>query len=247
MDGVSHIVLPGTDIAVGFCPEFLDFERGIRVGNLTEHERITRILKLVLESRYGQPFITERWGRGVYWQWIGFLPRANRTAKPLSSHVSFGCSKFFLMMDKDEQLFKYGLQVERGYLKAPRESRQCELRPDWDWHRLLEALEPRSPMERELKRLLLREGFLLHAGSWEAEPVFFSRGHFPGVKLLRRRLQDAPKDCWAGFQIYYPMRRNDIIGSTGIDLVESMLAIFREVTPVMNLCMQIQLQQQTQG
>jgi hypothetical protein len=30
--------------------------------------------------------------------------------------------------------------------------------------------------------------------------------------------------------------------ATGIDLVESMLAVFSEVTPAMNLCMQVQLQ-----
>ena len=73
-----------TAIMAGFRPEYLDFEHGIRVGNLEEHERITRILKLALEARYAQPFVTERWGRGVFWQWIGFLARANRTAKPLS-------------------------------------------------------------------------------------------------------------------------------------------------------------------
>ena len=138
--------------AIRFRPEFLDFRRGIRVGNLEDNERITRILKLALESRYGEPFVTERWGRGVYWQWIGYLSRANRTAKPISSHVSFGCSKFFLMVDTEEKVFKCGLQVERGYLKSPREYRNCELRSDWDWHRLLKALKPKSPVERELKR-----------------------------------------------------------------------------------------------
>ena len=47
-----------------FRPEFLDFRRGIRVGNLNDDERITRILKVALEARYRQPFVTERWGRG---------------------------------------------------------------------------------------------------------------------------------------------------------------------------------------
>jgi hypothetical protein len=32
-----------------------------------------------------------------------------------------------------------------------------------------------------------------------------------------------------------------VLASTGLDLVESMLAVFREVTPAMNLCMKIQL------
>jgi len=63
----------------------------IHVGNLEEHQRITRILKLALEARYQQSFVTERWGRGVFWQWIGFLVRAQSRCMPLSSAVSFGC------------------------------------------------------------------------------------------------------------------------------------------------------------
>jgi hypothetical protein len=101
----------------GFRPDLLDFKRGIHVGNLEENERITRILKLALEARYGQPFVTERWGRGVYWRWIGFLARANREAKPISSKVSFGCAKYFISLDPEESTFKCGMQVERGYLK----------------------------------------------------------------------------------------------------------------------------------
>jgi hypothetical protein len=229
-------------VSIGFRAEFLDFRRGIRVGNLEDQERITRILKLALEARYEQPFVTERWGRGVYWQWIGYLPRANRAAKPLSSHVSFGCAKFFLSVDTDEQLFKCGMQVERGYVKAPRDYPECRLRSDWDWHRLLAALKPGSPMERELKRLVRREGFLLRGGSWELEPVFFSRANLPAMPQLRRCLQAAPKTHWAGLQIYYPMPEQEVKTATGADLVESMLAVFREVTPAMNLCMQIQLQ-----
>ena len=241
MPGESRPALPLPDVAIGFRPEFLDFRRGIRVGNLEDNERITRLLKLALEARYRQPFVTERWGRGVYWQWIGYLPRANRDAKPISSGASFGCSKFFLMMDTEEQLFKCGIQVERGYLKAPREYRYCELREDWDWHRLLRALKPDSPMERELQRLVLREGFLLHAGSWEDEPLRFSRADFPGAMKLRRLLESAPKNRWAGFQIFYPMGPKEVRNSTGLDLLESILAVFSEVTPAMNLCMQIRL------
>src|SRR3970040_995353 len=119
----SHIGLALPAIAIGVRPTFLDFERGIRVGNLEEHERITRILKLALEARHQQPFVTERWGRGVFWHWIAFLPRANRGTKPVSSHVSFGCSKFFISVDTDDKVFQCGLQIERGYIQAPRENR----------------------------------------------------------------------------------------------------------------------------
>jgi len=124
------------------------------------------------------------------------LPRANRTAKPISSDVSFGCSKFFLTVDTGEQLFKCGLQVERGYVKAPPESRSCQLRADWDWHRLIEALKPASALERELERLVLHEGFMLRAGGWE-EHADYARAGYPGVLQLRKALETAPKNGWA--------------------------------------------------
>lgn len=243
----SQINAPVPKVAIGFRPEFLDFRRGIHVGNLEDHERITRLLKLELESRYAQPFVTERWGRGVYWQWIGYLPRANREAKPLSSHVSFGCSKFFISVDTDEKLFKCGLQIERGYVRAPRDYPKCRLRSDWDWHRLVASLKSKGAMERELRRLLCREGFMLRVGSWEQEPQVFSKTNFPDMRKLRQALNDAPGNHWAGFQLYYPMTESETRRTTGLDLVESVLAIFGEVTPIMNLCMQIKLSEQLPG
>ncbi len=238
----SRTSTAGAGSAIGFRPEFLDFERGIRVGNLEDHERITRILKLALEARYGQPFITERWGRGVFWQWIGYLPRANRLAKPLSSQYSFGCAKYFISLHSGDDLFRCGLQLERGFLKAPRGYRDWKLRPDWDWNRLLAALRPRSPMEQEIRRLL-REGFQIHAGTWDEESHDFSRRDSPGALRLRRVLEGAAKNQWAGWQLYYGMPAKDVRAATGPDLIDSMLAVFREVTPAMNLTMQIRLEE----
>jgi hypothetical protein len=226
--------------AIGFLPEYLDFKRGIRVGHLEDNQRITRILKLSLEERYQQSFVTERFGRGVYWQWIGFLPRANRDAKPESSNVSFGCSKFILTIDMEEQLFKCGFSVERGFKQAPPDFPQIGLKPDFDWHRLLKQLKPASVMEKELKRLIVREGFAIDAGNWD-ERQGIRNGKLPAMAALRKVLQRAPATSWAGFQVYYPMREKEVRGSSGVDLVEAMMAIFREVTPAMNLCMQIQL------
>jgi hypothetical protein len=96
-------------------------------------------------------------------------------------------------------------------------------------------------MERELKRLVLREGFRLQGGSWEEGPAEFSKSNFPSMTKLRRTLETASGNHWAGFQLYYAMTEEEVRGSTGVDLVESMLAIFGEVTPAMNLTMQIQL------
>ncbi len=228
--------------AVAFRPEYLDFDRGIRVGHLEDNERITRLLKLELEYRYQQPFVTERWGRGVFWQWIGYLPKANRSAKPISSAVSFGCSKFFVSVNTNLRRFECGLQIERGFIKAPSDFKGCELQSDWDWHRLLKALERGGPMEREIRRLVRTEGFMVHAGNWDSTAGTFSRSNLPDAQQLRRLLEKARGDRWAGVQVYYPMSEEEVRRTTGLDLVESMLAVFGEVTPAMNLCMQIRLE-----
>jgi hypothetical protein len=61
------------------------------------------------------------------------------------------------------------------------------------------------------------------------------------MQKLRRLLAAARATHWAGFQLYFAMREVEVHASTGLDLVESMLAVFREVTPAMNLCMRIRL------
>ena len=85
-----------------FRLQWIDFEKGIRVGNLEPHERITQILKYGLEQRHAVKFVTDRWGRGVYWQWICWLPRPNREAKPISSGTNFGCAKLFISLDREQ-------------------------------------------------------------------------------------------------------------------------------------------------
>ena len=137
-----------------FKAEYLDFGKGIRVGHLEPRARITQILKLSLQELYGQDFIIDRWGRGVYWQWICFVPRANRRAKPLSGGRSYSSAKFFVMVDREEGLFKSGLHVERGLIQPPDSQEAYRLRPDWDWHRLAQGLEPNGWWEREVRRLI---------------------------------------------------------------------------------------------
>jgi hypothetical protein len=232
------IAAPFPRSAIRFAAEYLDFERGIRVGNLEDNERITRILKLALEARYREGFVTERFGRGVYWQWIGFVSRSNRSAKTVSSKVSFGCSKFFLTIDGG--LFKCGFSVERGMIHPPEDNPQIRLRPDWDWHRLLAALVPGGEMQRQLRRLVRREGFRIDAGNWDNR-ITFGRGEFPDMDLLRGTLARSDPSSWAGFQVYYPMSQKEVAGSSGVDLIEAMTAVFGEVTPAMNLCMQVPL------
>ena len=225
---------------VKFRPEYLDFDRGIRVGKLEDNARITRILKLAVEERFGEPFVTERYGRGMYWRWIGLLSRANRAAKPISSGVSFGCAKFFVMISTEERLFECGMQVERGYMKAPAERQAWELAEDWDWHRLLKALRKGGKLEGHLERLVREEGFTVRGGNWGSS-VRYSADDYPGVQAARKTLRQASKTEWAGFQLYYPMTEEEVRSATGPDLVGAMLAVFDEVTPVMNLCMQTEL------
>jgi hypothetical protein len=95
-------------------------------------------------------------------------------------------------------------------------------------------------MENEIRRLVCREGFRLHAGSWETAKQF-GKADLPEITALRRMLEAAPQDHWAGFQLYYAMPEAEVQGAAGLDLIEAMLAVFSEVTPAMNLCMQIKL------
>jgi hypothetical protein len=96
-------------------------------------------------------------------------------------------------------------------------------------------------MLKEIERLVLHEGFAVFAGSWSAGAVSFSKKSPPALGSLRKALCQAPADDWAGFQIYYPMERKEVQQCTGVDLIDSLLAVFDEVTPAMNLCAQVQL------
>jgi hypothetical protein len=222
-----------------FQPQWIDFERGIRVGNLEPHERITQILKYHLEQAYATPFITDRWGRGVYWQWICWLPRANREAKPISHGVNFGCAKLFISLSRARKVFLCGLQVERGFLRDE-EAGGWVLADDWDWHRLMKGCAKGSELDAELRRLILREGF--EAAVEGAGPSGrFARGTFASAAQLRSAARRCPADGWAGFQLYYPMPAPEVRASTGYELVKGIVAAFTEVVGVMNLCMQAPL------
>lgn len=225
----------------GFRPEFLDFQRGIRVGHLEPHQRITQILKHTLQDRYQEDFVIDRYGRGVYWQWICFLPRANRIAKPLSGAHNFSCSKFFIQVDRNEAIFKSGLHVERGRGRSAEDRSAYQLQKDWDWHRLIKGLSSdRSKLYRALRRLVLEDHFHIRAGT-RAKDTLYSHRNFPGATELRRALTKYSDQEWVVFQLYYPMTPDEVRSSSGQDLVEAILAVLQEVAPVMNLCMQVPL------
>ena len=224
-----------------FCTEWIDFEKGIRVGNLEPHERITQILKYGLEQRYGTPFITDRWGRGTFWQWICWVPRADREAKPISSGTNFGCAKLFISQDREARVFQCGMTVERGYVRGRPSIPGIILKTDWDWHRLVKQCASGSALDAELRRLVIREGF--HASVTSAKGTTrFTRKNFKGAGQVRSAARAAPEADWAGFSLFYPMPEKEVRSSSGFDLVQGILGAFAEVTPAMNLCMQIRLQ-----
>lgn len=227
-----------------FRTEWIDFERGIRVGNLEPHERITRILKFRLEEEYGTGFVTDRWGRGVYWQWICWVPRADRDAKPLSSGVNFGCAKLFISQDRPARVFQCGLQVERGAIAAdaPGADRDGDviLQDDWDWHRLMGQCAAHTPLDDELHRLIRREGFAARIWGLPEAPSFTAANYRSAVQI-RQAARKAPRDGWAGFQLYYPMPEPEVRATGGYDFVQAIMGAFSEVIPAMNLCMQVTL------
>jgi hypothetical protein len=235
--GVSN----GKEMPTGeaFRPEWIDFNRGIRVGNLEPHERITQILKYHLEQAHRTRFITDRWGRGVYWQWICWLPVANREAKSLSNAVNFGCAKYFISANGRGRVFQSGLQIERGYAAGPAPYPGCRLQKDWDWHRLMKQSASGTPLDHELKRLL-RDGFVVEVGDWENN-VVLTAGNFTSARQLRAAARKAPARGWAGFQLYYPMPEDEVRACTGYELIMAICGVFAEVTPAMNACMQVPL------
>lgn len=229
----------GEPTGEAFRTEWIDFERGIRVGHLEPHERITQILKFNLERRFSTAFVTDRWGRGVYWQWICWLPKANRQAKPLSGGVSFGCAKLFISVDRQARVFQSGLQVERGHVSGNAYPGTL-LREDWDWHRLLEQCRKGTKLDRELERLLEREGFVAEIGDFE-DNLVLDGGSYVSAAQLRRAAGRIDPQVFGGFQLYYPMPARELRSCSGYELVKAVLAVFAEVLPAMNLCMQVQL------
>lgn len=224
-----------------FRPEWIDFTRGIRVGNLQPHERITQILKHHLEQTYGTAFVIDRWGRGVYWQWICWLSKANREAKPISNHVNFGCAKLFVSVDRSKQVFECGLQIERGFATGTAAYPGSLLKDDWDWHRLMRQCAKGTELDGEICRLLFHEGFVAELGDWDNNAVFTAK-NFKSARQIRNASNKCRLDRWAGFQLYYPMSAGEVRSSAGYELTQAICATFAEVIRVMNMCIQVRIE-----
>ena len=233
---VGDMPLP---VRPAFRRAFLDFERGIRMGNLAPEERITQIVKFHLVGQHGQDFLIDKWGRGRYWQWICWLPRANRDAKTLSSGYSFSCAKFFVSLDRDERELHAGLQTERASVHRGRgPAREVCLADDWDWHRLVKGLRKNAPLGKELERLVAKEGFTAYVGGSEAEDATFRGRRWGGPAAVRRVIRRIPDDSWGWFQVYYAMREKELDAMGGEEIIATVMAVFDELVPAMNLVMQ---------
>jgi hypothetical protein len=216
-----------------FRSAYLDFDRGIRVGHLADEERLTQIIKRRLTARYGVRMLCDRWGRGMYWQWLCWVPEPNKKAKPLSAGHNFGSTKFYVTIDRAQRCFHAGMQVERAP-KHPDDTWPLTVEPDWDWHVLLKALSA-ATLPRHLHRLL-REGFRLRVGAY-ASPMEYEHTTWD-LTACQRTAQRFRANAWGGFQLLWPMSEQEVQAATpGPELIEAILAVFAEVTPVMNLCM----------
>ncbi|MCX5683813.1 MAG: hypothetical protein NT049_09025 [Planctomycetota bacterium] len=232
------LAVPPLPVRPAFKAQFLDFERGIRMGNIEPHERITQIIKAGLMERHRQDFIIDKWGRGVYWQWICWVVRADREAKPISSGYNFSCAKFFISLDRDDRSLQAGMQVERAYLKRGRGPvDEVHAEEDWDFYRLLKGLRKGSPLEKELRRLVEVEGFTAYVGGTSSEEHAFRGRKWGGAAAIRRACEAVPGDAWGWFQLYYAIPEKDLGAMDGGEIVAAILAVFNEVTPAMNLVM----------
>ena len=85
-----------------------------------------------------------------------------------------------------------------------------------------------------------REGFRVDAGNWESRQTI-GKNKFPGMAgLMKRSIKRLPRSGPA-FSVL-PSAGKGGPAHPRWNWIESMMAIFEEVTPAMKLCMQIQLQ-----
>ena len=124
------------------------------------------------------------------------------------------------------------MQVERAP-KRPDAQGPLTVETDWDWHVLLKALSE-DTLPHHLSRLL-REGFRIRVGAFASRTEY---AHYNwDLNACRRKAQRFSATAWGGFQLFWPMPEQEVQATHGPELVEAIMAVFAEVTPVMNLCM----------
>ena len=229
---------PGSRPGSSFRTRWIDVERGIRVGHLEEHERITWILKQRLGERYNDRFIIDRWGRGVYWQYIWFVPERNWKAKSIGGPGHFASAKYFIAVDQDRRIFQAGLFIESGHQRDndPRHVRTRE----WDWHRFMRHLARDKAFRTTLTRLIRKDGFEARVG-FGKEVTLFDAARMKRIgQVLGAIRRKAPGD-WTVVSVYYPMDEKELAATPGPALIDALLTVFDELAPLLNACLKIPL------
>jgi hypothetical protein len=233
-------VAAGEPTGEAFDNAWIDFQNGIRVGNLEPEQRITRILKHHLETKHGVSFVTDRWGRGVYWQWICWVPRPNREAKPMSHGANWCSAKLYITVDRKAGVFESGMTVERGFVAGPDARLPWGLKDDWDWHRMIAQCRKGSALDAETARLVKDEGFVAAIAGGAGTTRFDARSWTSALQV-RNAAAKCPAREWAGFNLYYPMPEAEVRATPGPELVKAIEGVFAQLVPAMNLCMAVPL------
>jgi hypothetical protein len=233
-------VAAGEPTGEAFDNAWIDFQNGIRVGNLEPEQRITRILKHHLETKHGVSFVTDRWGRGVYWQWICWVPRPNREAKPMSHGANWCSAKLYITVDRKAGVFESGMTVERGFVAGPDARLPWGLKDDWDWHRMIAQCRKGSALDAETARLVKDEGFVAAIAGGAGTTRFDARSWTSALQV-RNAAAKCPAREWAGFNLYYPMPEAEVRATPGPELVKAIEGVFAQLVPAKNLCMAVPL------
>lgn len=219
-----------------FKTQWIDFKKGIRVGHLEEDQRITQILKKCLFKVFNEDFLVDHWGRGLFWSYIWFCPRANLKAKNFKGPGQFPSAKYFIGIDSDRSLFVSGLYVESGYNKS--EEPRYQRNSDWDWNRFVAKLKKDSTFQKEIQRLIFEESFELVIG-FEENLKIFNRENFKDVKSICNEIEKRLKEDWVVVQIYYPLSEKEVKSMKGSELIQATMGIWSESSNLMNACLQI--------
>jgi hypothetical protein len=182
----------------------------------------------------------------VYWQWICWVPRPNRDAKPVSHDANWGSAKFYITVDRDRRVFEPGFTVERGYASGPESRKAWGLKEDWDWHRLVRRCTRGGALDAELRRLVKGEGFVVSVAGGAGAVRLDARGWSSALQV-RNAARKCPDREWAGVSVYYPMPEAEVRACSGYELVKAIEGVFAQLVPAMNRCLQVPLEPMTAG
>ncbi|MDP3981306.1 MAG: hypothetical protein Q8Q33_07840, partial [Chlamydiota bacterium] len=189
-----------------FQPSFIDFKKGIRVGHLDENARLSRILKNALHEIFGEVFLVDRWGRGVYWEYIWFTPQRSWKKKNIKGRGHFESAKFFVGLDSKLKEFRAGIHIESGYTRSVEEPRY-QRNDQWDWNRMMKTLKGNTHLHAILKQLINEEQFRLQIGFSEDRSIYDC---WDGPKNILKEIQKRLCENWVVVQFFHAYSKQDL-------------------------------------